>query len=382
MDTNASWSKFDALLETANKRLDKVRICRRGKSLSLRATLPPKAGEAKPRQRYLQTGKSANRAGLEQAKAQALDLESELIKNCFSWDKWDSRYRNNPIGVYKSAYDWGQEFGKQKARQIQESTYIDDYAKPLKKLPKDRQLSGDLLLTLIAELTKDRTKSRVRFVTCYQQVADFAGIEVNLRVLNPAGGYKSKPVKVSDVPTDDVILATWESIKNPEWKAFFARIACYGMRPHEPFFATFSADPDDPFAKIPDETKTGAHIAYPWPSEWWEIMKPWEGELPPIEIEGKNNKILGDKAGRYFRRTGRIGYKLYSVRHAFAIRTALSGVISDSIAAKWMGHSITIHSRTYLQAVSESQHKQAWQVAKSSMVKTAEPNEALLAVPQ
>ena len=56
------------------------------------------------------------------------------------------------------------------------------------------------------------------------------------------------------------------------------------------------------------------------------------------------------------------------------IRTALSGVISDSIAAKWMGHSITIHSRTYHQAISESQHLQAWQTAKSSMTNSVEVN--------
>ncbi|MFG6095011.1 hypothetical protein SPB21_07165 [Leptothoe sp. ISB3NOV94-8A] len=379
MANQSSWSKFDSLLDTTNKRLDKVRIRRRGKSLYLRATLPPKSGEPKAKQRDLPTGKSANKPGLEQAKALALDLESELIRQCFSWDKWDPRYRKNTFDTSKSSYDWGQEFGAQKSRQIQESTYIDDYAKPLSKLPRDKQLSGALLIVLIEQLTKDRTKSRVRYVSCYQQLADFAGIEVNLRTLNPAGGYKSKPIRADEVPTDEEILETWEKLRNPEWKAFYARIACYGMRPHEPFFATFSSDPDDPFAKIPDETKTGYHIAYPWPADWWSIMKPWEGELPPVEIVGKNNKILGSKAGRYFRETGKIGHTLYFIRHAYAIRTALSGAISDSIAAKWMGHSITIHSRTYHQAISESQHQQAWQTAKSSVTANSE---GLLVAPQ
>lgn len=81
MASQTSWSKFDNQVDTTNKRLDRVRIRRRGKSLYLRATLPPKAGEPKAKQRDLPTGKSANRAGLGKLSLLPLSLNPNCLDN-------------------------------------------------------------------------------------------------------------------------------------------------------------------------------------------------------------------------------------------------------------------------------------------------------------
>lgn len=74
-------------LERANAKLDRVTIIKRGKKLSLRATLPPKHGDGtKPKRYTLSTGLPLTSEGLKLALAKAQQLEADLIYERFSWN--------------------------------------------------------------------------------------------------------------------------------------------------------------------------------------------------------------------------------------------------------------------------------------------------------
>ena len=77
--------KLTAHLAKLNLKLDRVKIIqpKEANKLSLRATLPPKPGESKPKQRTLSTGAPANPAGAKVAFARAKRLDAELIEGSF-----------------------------------------------------------------------------------------------------------------------------------------------------------------------------------------------------------------------------------------------------------------------------------------------------------
>ncbi|MEO1209528.1 MAG: hypothetical protein AAFX78_08295 [Cyanobacteria bacterium J06638_20] len=48
------------------------------------------------------------------------------------------------------------------------------------------------------------------------------------------------------------------------------------------------------------------------------------------------------------------------MRHAYAIRLARVRV-PVAIAAKWMGHSVSVHTHTYHGAMSEQEYQEVWE---------------------
>ena len=187
-----------------------------------------------------------------------------------------------------------------------------------------------------------------------QRLANFAGVDVDLSPYRT--GYNPSAVAPRAIPTDDDIERAIASIDNPQWRCIFALMATYGLRDHEAFLCTLENRDGVTVAIIPDDTKTGTHIAYPHPAHWVELWLQNTLNRPSVEVRA--NEQYGGIASTYWRRK-RLPGTPYGLRHAYAIRCHAAGV-RIAIAAAWMGHTPDVHLRTYQKWISEAVHRQAW----------------------
>lgn len=223
------------------------------------------------------------------------------------------------------------------------ATWAGDYLKVLKHLDPNKELTPRRLTNLV-ERWAPNTRSRQRACHAAQYLAQFAGVAWQARKLK--GQYKSKPVTPDSIPTDSEIEQCYHQLTNPDWRWVYGCIATYGLRPHEALrcdLAKFRQG--DHKCWVPQETKTGARRVWPLHPEWFYEFGLQRSRRPPINLN-RDNSAVGHAATEYFRRTARLPFNLYSLRHAWARRAYLEG-LKTKAAAKMMGHSEEVHNRIY-----------------------------------
>lgn len=336
-------SSFEGRLKQTNGRLKSanvgVSVQVRGNHLYLRAIFPPKPGtKEKPYQQRLALGFHANPTGLKLAEREARKIGALLDCGQFDW----SHYVKNNVQAHTTS-DWIRRleedyFSRREKNPKSETTWQGDYAEVYRRLPEDEPLTLEILLSAIAATEPD-TRTRKRFVMALAKLAEFAGIEANLKPYK--GKYSPRKVTPRNLPSDTEI-ATWrDSIPNLEWRRAYGLIATYGLRPHEICHLDFS---QFPVLLVEDETKTGQRQTRPFYPEWtteWDLL----GDLP--KITGNCNRDLGNRVTHAFERYS-VPFHPYDLRHAWAVRTIQFGV-PDSLACRWMGNSVEIFTKTYQQ---------------------------------
>ena len=351
---------FESQLARSNRQLERVRIRIKRKRLYLRATLPPKPGDGeRPKQYDLPSGCAATPAGLKIAKAKAQEIESQLVRETFSWQPWLKGKDKPPETVTEWLARLEEKHWELTPRNpTKENSWRKDYRLLLLRLPQKEPLTAEILKETILKETKPASRNRKAFCLAYRRLAEFAGIEgIDFRGL--AAGYQAKAVSSADLPTDEEIKKVREELQNPAWRWVFSVMAVYGLRPHEAFHLDTSRLQEPPgVLRVLPTTKTGERLVWPCPSSWWQEFQVWEGSPP--EIKTKNNNEIGIRVGQQFKRLG-VPFVPYALRHAYAIRTAVLGV-EVAIAAKWMGHSVTVHTKTYHQAIDEVHHQRAFEL--------------------
>lgn len=336
----------------------RVAIQLRGKRLSLVATLPakPSSPRPKPHQQRIALKLGATMAGVRRAKAKAVLLADQLDRDRFDWTEWIDSPEDEPevktCGYWLEhfkAHVWPKLSGNKEYKWEKRFLYFG-----FNKLPLDEPLTADVLIAAV--LTKPETKKAARDRACIQlqQLADFAKIDVDLRHYKV--GYSSADVVPKTIPSDLEIETIIAGIPNRQWRYVFALMATYGLRDHEAFLCTLENRDSLLVANVPDETKTGFHLAYPHPAEWVDRWLMGERTLPNVTV--KANQDYGARASSYWRRL-KTPDSPYSLRHAYAIRCHAAGV-QVAIAASWMGHSPAMHLKTYQRWISETAHRQAW----------------------
>ncbi|MEO1391036.1 MAG: hypothetical protein AAFV85_27195 [Cyanobacteria bacterium J06634_6] len=356
---------LDTHLKKLNRKLDRVRILQRPRTnkLCLRATLPPKPGETAPKQRYLSTGKPANGPGADEANKLAKRLDAELIEGTFKWENWDPKVAESLRA--KTIGELSQRILDMKRPQVQPTGLKQRYQVPLSKLPQDALPTEELLRTTIERECEGYPTKWDKYKISYSMLAELAGIKHEFQKLGPRSQAVVKPITPQDLPSDELILETWQSIDNPLYKILFARMACYGLRPHEAWKCIVSDNPEDPFCRVLADTKTGkatgGRITYPIPREWYALMQPWQDFEPHqrrMDWRKKTNIYLGHRIGQWFERR-KLPFYAYMLRHAWAVRTAKANM-STAAAAKMMGHSQDVHERIYQQALGKEGLMEAW----------------------
>ena len=382
---------LDLQIAQVNRRLKSARlgllIERRGQKLSLRGSLPPRPGShrLRPYQQRIPLGTPATKAGLKQTEQDAKVIAAQLIQKTFDWRD----YLKNPGGAPLAHAELSEKIQTFKHYFLTQrdpathpasvkTTWGKAYAPYLRKLTTIAEKNPRLNLpeAIYATVQSTRANSRSRQVCCtaLAALADFLELELPTDLKTFFGGYGNRQIQARELPSDEQIIAAYETIPNLSWRFVYGVMATYGLRNHEVFFSNYTAlieGEPDAVIEVQETTKTGHHEVWPFYPEWVERFNLQAISLPQIETDLNHTTLqrIGQQVTTQFRRYS-IPFSPYDLRHAWAVRTILFG-LPDTVAARMMGHSVAIHNRTYHRWITRRDQAQAVKTALSRSQMTA-----------
>lgn len=225
-----------------------------------------------------------------------------------------------------------------------------------------------------------------------------------LKARRPTGAAKKEiersSVEVKAIPSDAALQGFLDE-QDGMMRWLLALIATYGLRPSEAWHA--EGIDEDGWIVIPGDgkTKTARHIAPPVPSAWLtryelkenferyqdELNKRWRirwEERNGLQVPINNTQVTNS----LWREMGRKDLKLfvgdewvrpYDLRHSYAIRCFTHEETmgdQEEDVAKWMGHGVDVHRRTYLRFMSKRQSDDALKRARSYRAENAPQQES------
>jgi integrase len=363
-----------------------LRLERRGQRLGLRGPLPCRRGSGRHPVQRLSLGLTADAAGLEQARVSLRRVQQQLQQSSFDWRQWgvvaaadaglgltagrgaspaalqpvlerferqfhaDPRRRRNPAG----------------SRTTWTAAYL-PYLRRLRRLAEQQGLGlGAPLLEQVLESYPLASRGRQQCGTALAALARSERLALPADWGERAGGYGLHAAQFRQLPSDRQILEWIERIPNPGWRLAYGLMATFGLRNHEVFFTDLSAlaPGGDRVIRVLPTSKTGEHQVWPFQPEWVERFElPRLGEardlLPPVCTDLRRTTLqqVGRRVAEQFRRYD-LPLTPYDLRHAWAVRTIHIG-LPDTVAARMMGHSVAIHTRTYHHWITRRDQQQA-----------------------
>jgi len=366
--TTDHFEDFDAKLKQCNQRLTaasiRAKVARKGRSLYLRGTLPAKPEEkcSKPHQQYITLDLKATPEGLRRAEAEAKKVGAALDLKEFSWANYSLRAatKTEPqtVSDWLAAFEVNY-FADRKRTPKNENSFECTYYAYLKRLPQAQLLTPAVLERGIKATEPDSCTRSVMCFAC-KSFGTFAGIDVSFINKKVRGTYSSRKPAPRTLPTDETIVAVWSQIPNLDWRWVYGIIATYGLRPHEVFHVdTQDLEQGGMVLKVLEPTKTGYREVLPLHPEWIDQFDLRHKRLPNIQVVGKCNQALGAKISSAFRYY-KVPFPPYNLRHSYAVRCVAFG-IHESMAARWMGHSVAIHTGTYHQWITSASEQAAFE---------------------
>jgi hypothetical protein len=323
-----------------------VKIEIKGDRLYLRATLPPKPDSQKstPHQQRIAFGIHANVDGVKLAEQKAREVGAAIDAKTFSWESYQkTKPVDPPMEKVKTVADWIDDFGrdyfqKRSPSPASQSTFRDCLVS-FNRLAKDQPLTIEGLIDAVLTTEPD-SASRRKTVNDLSRLAKFAGLSVDLAVYR--GNYSAKKVNPRLLPTDKTIVELYDKLTGPAaW--CYGMMAAYGLRNHEIFHLDLAKMGNDGEIRVLDSTKTGYRIVFPCLPDGveWNLT---DQQLPFLSRPANTyeNGYLGDK----IRDLLNLPFDPYNLRHSYARRTFEQGW-PTKMAADMMGHSLTIHTKTY-----------------------------------
>ncbi len=357
-----------------------LRLERRGEKLGLRGPLPCRNGSGRRPVQRIALGQPADRGGLERAQAQLREVLAQLQRGTFQWQLWSCR-RAQAVQQRASSADPGAAleafeaafFADPRRRRNpsgSRTTWTAAYRPYLRRLAAAVEegalpLGPDLLVQVL-ESYPLASRSRQQCGTALAALARHLELPLPEDWSERASGYGLHAAQFRRLPSDRQILEVLERIPNPGWRLAYGLMATYGLRNHEVFFADLAAlaPGGDRVIRVLPTSKTGEHQVWPFQPEWVERFElPRLGDepalLPPVCTDLRRTTLqqVGRRVAEQFRR-----YELpltpYDLRHAWAVRTIHIG-LPDTVAARMMGHSVAIHTRTYHHWITRRDQQQA-----------------------
>jgi len=361
------FSDFDHKLKQVNLRLEaantRPRIERKGDSLYLRATLPPKpnSDRTSPYQQHLSLKVKANPEGLKRAEAKAKKVGAALDLKEFDWvdyleikPKINNQTAGDWIAAFKADY-----FEHHERTPTTEGTFRNGYHAFLKRLPQNQVLTGQVL-ELVIKASKLNSYSRAKICKAFKRFGAFAGIDVSFIDKKLRGTYSPNRPAPRELPPDELIVEAFRKIPNPKWRRVYGLIATYGLRPHEVFHLdTENLEQGGYLLKVLENTKTGYREVHPLHPEWVDQFGLRQKQLPSIKCQ--TNRDFGRRVGSTFRRY-RLPFPSYHLRHCYATR-CIRFKVEVSLAARWMGHSVAMHTNVYQAHLSKAIEREAFERA-------------------
>ena len=343
----------DKLLQEANARLKAGRvglaIRRKDNKLHLRGMMPSPKDPGKKVRRDLSLKINASVAGIQVAEEEARRISVQIARG----QQPELTFGNAQDGGEKKLSDWIESYTKAYRRRrgdrFNPMTWEKDYLFVYKQLDGDRVWDDEYLLKFIEQSSNAGTRSRVRFVNAIRALAKHAGRELDTDGM--AAGYEAAKVP-RILPDDKQIVDVWREIRDTgllDWAWVFGTIATYGLRPHEVYRLNTSLlqSGEQEYVRVQKNSKTGERDVFPvWP-EWVDEFGLRDVRLPHYAgAKGDDNLVIGNKVTGKFGRDIGVPFKLYNLRHKYAVRCIEFGV-SDTMAAQFMGHSVEVHRKTY-----------------------------------
>ncbi|QVL54512.1 MAG: site-specific integrase [Cyanobium sp. M30B3] len=366
-----------------------LRIERRGERLGLRGPLPRRQGSGGSAVQRISLGVPASEAGLAEAARQLRQVLAELQRQQFDWQRWGRPARTPPAAPAPSASPrptpsspleeqlqaFEQAFKADPARSPNpagsRTTWTAAYRPYLRRLAQagrdadDRQVSTPLLEQVL-ESYPPGSRSRQQCGTVLAALAGHLTLELPGDWRQRAMGYGLHRAQFRQLPSDRQILELVELIPNPAWRLAYGLMATYGLRNHEVFFCDLSAlaPGGDRVIRVLPTSKTGEHQVWPFQPEWverFELERLGRDPrlLPPVRTDLGRTTLqqAGRRVAEQFRRYA-LPITPYDLRHAWAVRTIHVG-LPDTVAARMMGHSVAIHTRTYHHWITRRDQQQA-----------------------
>lgn len=336
-----------------------VSIEKAGSILYLRATLPPKPQSTKTNWHQQRINiASANTEGVKLAEKEAKILRLRLDSKGFNWSDYIVSVCPEPtVGQWIEKFE--KDYFQRRAKNFKsQSTWRVEYFSVFKFLDPRGQLTADILKNAILRTEPD-TRTRKRFCLTLGSLARFAGINFNPSPYS--GSYSPKSRKPRDLPTDNLIVEWYSEIDDYKWRWVFGILATYGLRNHEVFFLDLPGLMSGNKILTVLQGKTGYRKIWPYHPEWVEQFGLQNVKIPNINLD-RNNSFIGGTVSQRFRRNEGLPFKVYDLRHAWAVRTLEYG-IDISLAAKQMGHSLQVHSNLYHTWISDQYHQRAFDLA-------------------
>ncbi len=356
----------------------KLKIEKRGEKLNIRGSLPSKEDKNNFKIQRISLGLKANISGLEEAKKKLQLINLQLELNQFEWINW---IRNPYKKQIKDGFEFPNRldqfeefFFKEKKGDFRNSTRKTTWRssyKPYMKRILDvySDLENEALEKIFQktlESYKEGSRSRKQCATSLSVLAKFLDIKLPEDWKLNSRGYGLNKAGFRNLPTDELIEKLWEKVPNKSWKFVFGLMATYGLRNHEVFFCDLSSLTNfgDKIIRVLPTTKTGEHQVWPFHPEWvekFELSKLGENPelLPNIKRDLKITTLqnIGKKITDQFKRYS-LQIKPYDLRHAWAVRTIFYD-LPDTVAARMMGHSVSLHTQTYHHWITKRDQQQA-----------------------
>ena len=364
MDENQKLLDINQDLESKGINL---RIEKRGKVLNIRGSLPDKKSHNLSKVQRISLKLPHDINGLEEARKAIELIDFQLKKNQFCWSNWikekalsstktNKTVISNEIESFKRQFFSDTSRSKSSAGMI--STWQSAYKPYLNRLIKVSQkstlkLNEELLLKILLSY-KENSRSRQQCGIALSALARHLKLELPENWKQLQSGYGIHESNFRKLPSDKEIINSFQLIPNPKWRFVFALMATYGLRNHEVFFSDLSClkKDGDKILRVFPNTKTGEHQIWPFHPEWVGLFEldnitDISSLLPNIKTDLKETTLqhIGRRVSEQFRRY-KISFTPYDLRHAWAVRTILIG-LPNTVAAKMMGHSVSIHTKTY-----------------------------------
>tara|TARA_B100000579_G_scaffold102119_1_gene81300 strand:- start:841 stop:2019 length:1179 start_codon:yes stop_codon:yes gene_type:complete len=364
MDENQKLLNINQDLESKGINL---RIEKRGKVLNIRGSLPDKKSPSFSKVQRISLKLPFDINGLEEAKKAIELVDFQLKKNQFCWSNWIkekdiSSTKSNTFNVEKEVESFKKEFfsdsSKSKSPAGMISTWQSAYKPYMNRVigvsnKSSLKLGEELLLQILLSY-KENSRSRQQCGIALSALARHLNLELPENWKRLQSGYGINESNFRKLPTDNEIINNFKSIPNPRWRFVYGLMATYGLRNHEVFFCDLSClkKNGDKILRVLPNTKTGEHQVWPFHPDWVELFELGTTTdsldlLPNIKKDLKNTTLqhIGRRVSEQFRRY-KITFTPYDLRHAWAVRTILIG-LPNTVAAKMMGHSVSIHTKTY-----------------------------------
>ncbi|MCT0215883.1 site-specific integrase [Synechococcus sp. CS-1330] len=369
-----------------------LRIELRGQRLGLRGPLPCRRGSGRHPVQRISLGLPADTAGLGLARERLKEVLRQLQQGRFAWSAWGVQQAQPPspsppppppwlpvanqpaagdllgLAAFEAAFfaDPRRRRNPAGCRTTWSSAYL-PYLRRLAAVAAERDLPLGLpLLEMALESYAASSRSRQQCGTALAALARHFELDLPDNWSERAAGYGLHAAQFRRLPGDSQILLWAEQIPNPAWRLAYGLMATYGLRNHEVFFCDLSAlaPGGDRVIRVLPTSKTGEHQVWPFQPDWVEHfgLEQLGGSQPPLpavatDLRHTTLQQVGRRVAEQFRR-----YELpitpYDLRHAWAVRTIHIG-LPDTVAARMMGHSVAIHTRTYHHWITRRDQQQA-----------------------